>query len=109
MKVVKNDSEPKHDMNAKRPETTYSPEYIKDRARIDQLAKTIQNQILQLNKQLDVIQIVDFGFKLTEPGEHKKLLSNRKRYWMGLIKLLGWFGVKWKKIRQFFVNKKINN
>ena len=99
MKVVKDQTKPGYDMNAERPETTYSPEYIRDRARVDQLAKTIQNQILQLNKQLDTLQITDFGFKLTNPGEHKAPIKAKKRIWMRMIKFIAWFAKVYKSAR----------
>jgi hypothetical protein len=86
----------KFDLNAKRPDTTYSEEYIKDRARVDQLAKNIQNQILQLNKQLTATQITDFSFKLLPPGDHKKPIPKAKKFYIKLIKFLAWFGIKFK-------------
>lgn len=94
---LKQDAE-KFDLNAKRPDTTYSEEYIKDRSRIDQLAKNIQNQILQLNKQLTATQITDFNFKLLPPGDHKKPLPGSKKFYIKLIKFLSWFAVKFKNV-----------
>ncbi len=105
MKVVKDSNAPKHDMNAERPETTYSPEYIRDRAKVDQLAKSMQNQLLQLNKQLTTLQILDFGFKLTNPGDHKAPIKAKKQIWMKLIKFLAWFAKVYKSVKNKFATR----
>lgn len=84
------------------PQTTYSPEYIKDREKIDNLAKNMQNQILQLNKQLTEIQITDFKLAINEPSNAKQPLPTGKKAWMLWIKLLGWFKIRLDRKKIFF-------
>jgi len=84
------------------PTTTYSPEYIKDREKIDKLAQTMQNQILQLNKQLTIIQITDFKLTINEPSNAKQDLPASKKAWMNWIKLLGWFKIRYDRKKIYF-------
>lgn len=60
---------------------TYTPEYIADREKIDILAKSMQSQILQLNKRLEFIQISDFKLKLNEPTEIAKKHKKWFQFW----------------------------
>lgn len=68
-------------------ELTETAEYLEDRKRIDTLAKNIQNQILQLNKQLTAIQIKDFSFLIEEPREQKMRFGPwYQRLWLWIVK-----------------------
>jgi len=48
---------------------THSEAYVEDHRKIDILSRSIQNQVLQLNKQLTQVQIKEFAFRLNEPTE----------------------------------------
>jgi hypothetical protein len=71
-----------------KPQTTYSPEYIKDRESIDTLSKSMQGQIMQLNKRLTQIQVTDFSLKINQPTNIKTILPFKRRFWLGLIRSL---------------------
>lgn len=73
-----------------RPESQYSEQYIKDRERIDNLAKNINNQLLQVNKQLTCIQIIEWKFLIQEHDKekHVKKVPVKKQLWMWMIKAI---------------------
>lgn len=105
--MTKQPNSPKPPKGEFKPESQYSEEYIKDRERIDNLAKNVQDQIKQLNKQLQTMQVTEFKFNLAEYNkeQHVKPLPIKKRLWMGLIKVISKPIVWYDKIVTMFKGK----
>lgn len=71
--------------------TQYDKDFLEDRLAIDNLSKSMLNQIAQLNKRLKTSQITDFKYLVDEKKEEvKKTLTWLERFFM-------WFGEKFPK------------
>ena len=73
--------------NEKKPEPkslTYDKDYVEDREAVDNLSKSMRNQIGQLNKRLKVIQITDFKLRLNEP---EKEVKKQLTWWQKFLNL----------------------
>lgn len=69
-------------------QTTYSQEYIEDRKKIDTLARSMQNQINQLNKRLTDIQITDFKLAINQAADVKQKLTFKRKFYLWIVRKL---------------------
>jgi hypothetical protein len=81
--------------------TTYSQEYIEDRKKIDTLARSMQNQINQLNKRLTDIQITDFKLAINQAADVKQKLTFKRKFYLWIVRKLSVVVKKWHALKLF--------
>lgn len=79
--------------------TTYTKEYIEDRKKIDTLAKSMQNQINQLNKRLTDIQITDFKLAINQAADVKQKLTFKRKFYLWIVRKLAKITIFFKPIK----------
>ena len=82
-------------------QTTYSQEYIEDRKKIDTLARSMQNQINQLNKRLTDIQITDFKLAINQAADVKQKLTFKRKFYLWIVRKLAVVVKKWHALKLF--------
>lgn len=82
-------------------QTTYSQEYIEDRKKIDTLARSMQNQINQLNKRLTDIQITDFKLAINQAADVKQKLTFKRKFYLWIVRKLSVVVKKWHALKLF--------